>query len=336
MSKIRHDTVTRVVTLDDTEQDPHRCLAGERCRAPETLDDGRHPARTEKPDSVCRRCYSAIRLAVEDLPQDHTDLLEAIGEHQHIPGEKVHGSGDAHTSPLDLIKHDLARDITTQMRIAAQRVHTARGTKGDPPRTITECSQLVSKHLQLLITSPPQLEEEWIGRGESVYIAGRYRAPTRTVQRTGIDTALRLVELRKKARSRLSGVTTKMYQLPASLPGCAECGERLYTNGNKVVCRFCDRDWTAENGGMLTREIEERHELERQRRMEELQAQLDAVTAERDQAWARLDRAATLAEAVDQPEFGQITTHQFGELLAEIIDGHPTPEQRQTASETTE
>lgn len=337
--RIRHDTVARRITIDTTvgADVVHRCLAGPLCKATEMVDNKRRSAPTEKPDSVCRRCYSAIRIAVEDLPGDREDLINSIGEHQHIPGEKVHAS-QGHSAPIDSAKHDLAREISQQLIIAAARVHTARNSAGEPPKTAADCSALVAKHLDLLITSPERLEEEWCGAGESVLSKDvatgkpRYIPNIRIISRPGIDTAMRLVDLRRRARARLAGVSTDMWQLPAHLAGCLDCGERLYTNGHKIMCRACNRDWTEQNGGLFNAEIKRRAEIEKQERMDTLEYLLAEAQHQRDTANARLDRFQRFLNEIGDllPAGVGLGAQQLNQLLAPILEGHPGAEEHET------
>lgn len=346
--KLLHDTITRRITInpDQPDTDPHQCLAGPLCRAPDVTTDEngftqKSPAITEKPDTACRRCYSAIRLAAEDLPQIHADLLDAMGDHQHVPGDKVRGT-QATTLPIDTAKHDLAREITLQLRVAAARVHSARKTDGKPPRNIDECGQLIAKHLHQLITSPEQLEQDWCGPGESVLTRDpetgkpRYMPNIRVVKRQGIDSAMKLVDLRSRARARLSGITTDLWRLPAHFPGCMNCGERLYTNGHKIVCRTCDKDWTEQTGGLFNQHIKQQAELERQQRMEQLTAELAAVTEQRNTAWARLDQIQRLLTELPDvlPAGVGLDAKQLNDILNPLLENHPTPDQRQPPTET--
>lgn len=339
MSKIRHDTVTRRVEIrTDTPDNLHHCLAGPACRSttasqpdPTTGKISRTPATTEKPNTVCRRCYSAIRLAVEELPQDYQDLHAALGEHQHLDGEKVRSSPTP-PSPLDLTKDDLMGEITKYLHMAAARITAT------PPAGLRPCAEIILKHLDKLITSPALPEEEWCGRGESVPVKGEngkvfYRPDTRIIERTGVDTAMKLIDLRSRARARVTGITTGLWRLPVHFPGCMTCGEVLYTNGHKVVCRACDRDWTEQTAGLFNAHIKRQAQIEREQMIEELKTQLAEAITQRDSAWETLDRVAVLAEAVYTPDYDQISKQQFADLLTEIVAEHPTPETRAAEAE---
>lgn len=328
--KIAYDTTAHRVTGDIT----HNCLANSLCRAATTQKDTttgkskRIGATTEKPNTLCRRCFSAIRVAVEDLPQDYADLSEEIGERQRAEGEKVHFTSDP-ASPLDLGKDELMGEIRRGLADAARRVTTITGAH-PANNNVWGYSQLLSNNLHALINSPAEPEEEWCGNGESVQTrnaeTGRieYRPNTRITMRNGIEAGLRLVDLHSRAQSKLNATTNGLRKLPIGMPGCNECGEILYTDGTRVVCRACARDWTEHTAGLYQKERE---------MIEELKAQLAAVTAQRDTAWDQLDRVQVLADAIYLPDYDQVTAHQFGELLADIIKDHPSPETRTATTE---
>lgn len=334
--------VTHHVTGDIT----HQCLAAAACRAatnhtnPTTGRTERIGATTEKPNSICRRCYAAIRIATEDLPQDYQDLADAIGDHQPIQGEKVHGTSDMAT-PLDLVKNALMDDIAQTLANAADRITTLTGRRPQDTRGqghhahIRARAHHIRNNIGALLNSPAEPEEQWVGQGESI----QYRDPetgrltwkpnTQITMRTGIDTALKLVELSSRARARLAGVTNNMWRLPINTPGCINCGESLYTDGHKVICRACARDWTENTFGLIQRQVREDEE----RMIEQLKTQLAEAITQRDQAWERLDRASRLANALREPEWAIVAATQTAGLIDEILDGHPTIESRTTTTE---
>jgi predicted Fe-S protein YdhL (DUF1289 family) len=232
---------------------------------------------------------------------------------------------------MDLSKDELMGEIYRHISSASDRVYriTGRCYKGGstPRKRVAAWSEHISNHLDALIASPVDIEEEWApGKGESVQYRDpdtgkiRYRPDMRVIERNGVDAGLKLVDLHSRAQSILNASTTGLRKLPLGMPGCPDCGEVLYTDGQKVLCRACARDWTEETAGM--------YERERQHVIEELRTQLAAVTAQRDAAWERCDQAQVLADAVYQPDFDQITVVQFGELLTGILKEHPTPEKR--------
>lgn len=352
MTRTHHTTSGLTAVTHHTNGEPtHHCLSGPACRAATTQPDPttgkttRTGAPTDKPNTICRRCRSAIRVAVEDLPTDYDDLAAALGDHQRIDGEKVH-STPTPPIPLDVAKDELMGDIANQLANAADRV--TRATGHHPPDTrghnrsarIHAHAHHTANHLDALIASPPQPEEEWCGTGESVLhrdpTTGRiaYKPNTRIVERSGLDTALRLVELRSRARARLAGTTTGLWRLPAHLPGCTECGEVLYTNGHKVVCRACAKDWTEQTAGLLNAEVKRQAELERAQRMRHLETQLADTIAQRDQAWARLDAVTRFLDEAPHilPPGVGLSPEQLDTALRPYLHGHPPPDQRDTIS----
>lgn len=319
----------------------HRCLAGAACRAAEWIrqdESGRGRKRlgayTEKPDTLCRRCTSDVRRAVEDLPAEYVELAASIGELEHgSSGVKVSASRDLPIL-INARVDALMGDIADALHIAAVRVAAALNC--DAPQAdrrrglnradeVKACSAMIEPNIGKLIGSGTRDEAVWT-KGESVQVTveGRteWRPATKLVKTTGVETALRLSDLHRMARTVLGGPSKPRSRL---LIACTECGAPfLYGDGHRVECDECGTDWTADAFGLLQMEVE--------RREAEVNEQL---AAQRDDAWKRLDKLRELAAAIPEQLGGSLLKpEQVADLLTAIVGDHPTPAERENEEVT--
>lgn len=314
----------------------HLCLADKQCRAstptdqinPKTQLPQRQPATTEKPNTLCRRCTSDVRRAIDELPHDYQQLHSAIGDLTHgSTGIKVTASTDP-PIPFNSRIDALMGDIADQLQIAADRVATALNC--DSPTTermrgrtrkaeIKACATMIASNLPKLLDSPEQDEYIWTGNGESRLQPthdGRYtyQPTTRAIPRTGIQTALKLAELHREARKMLGGPTKPRTRL---MFGCIECGAPyLYQDGPKVECDECGHDWTSDAFGLLHKEIERQE-------MEELKQQIEDLNAVLYQAWLNAEQIHWLAAEREHhlTRIAHFAGHDTPDQLLAVIDG---------------
>lgn len=71
------------------DEQSHRCLSGDNCRARRDELGVLQPALTEKPDTLCPGCHDAHRAAVRRLVSDYVLLRRTIGERGSGGGELV-------------------------------------------------------------------------------------------------------------------------------------------------------------------------------------------------------------------------------------------------------
>lgn len=247
----------------------HVCLAGRDCRAFELVEDHgrqrRQPAATDKPNTLCRRCASDVRRAVEDLPGDYQRLDAAMDDgptHDGPGGPKVRGSTEP-PIPYNVRFDALMAAVAAELTAAASRITVP--TKGTQLYVVTTCSKAVAANVPKLLASPPLMDEVWVNGTER-----------RAVRRSGVDIALALVNLHRQIGAELGGGTdaTKI-RLPY---GCAACGSpSLYQHGYQVTCPGCKKDWTDDAYAELNRELVRRKDEAEMRELEHAKAKLAAL-----------------------------------------------------------
>ncbi|EIU48443.1 hypothetical protein [Mycobacteroides abscessus] len=277
----------------------HECLGGRDCRAFELIEDRgrqrRRPAATDKPNTLCRRCASDVRRAVEDLPGDYQRLDAAMEDgpsHDAPGGPKVRASTEP-PIPYNVRYDALMADIAAELTAAAARITVP--PKGTQLYVVTTCSKAVAANVPKLLASPPLMDEVWINGTER-----------RAIHRSGVDIALALVNLHRQIGAELGGGTdaTKI-RLPY---GCAACGSpSLYQHGYQVTCPDCKKDWTDDAYAELNRELVRRKEEADMRELEHAKAKLAALQRLND----------GLSEIEDQSTL--FTPAQIAQLLDDIL-----------------
>lgn len=261
----------------------HRCIAGRDCRDAESVSEGikviRVPAATEEPDTLCRGCIRRAQYAIEDLPFYYVALHISLGETSRSGGAKV-SSTPVPAIPIDQHRFALMAAISENLDRAAEIVSDALNC--DPPtgkvgRRLENAARMVSTNIDKLLASgdvPLWVWERCDSRcGKKGCDAGEH---LRISDRDGIQTALALRDLHRRARSTI-GEFEKVIRIEAP---CGECGapslQQNPTTGT-VSCKDCGHEWTEELLGLAGRMIK-RQQQEQERDMainEELKARAE-------------------------------------------------------------
>lgn len=98
--------------------DTHRCIADTKCRNSTLIDDERHGALTEKPDTLCPGCLEYIESAVHQLPRDWAELRNTLGERANNIGQKIRSSPTP-AIPMSTRKEALMAEIVDYADYAA-------------------------------------------------------------------------------------------------------------------------------------------------------------------------------------------------------------------------
>jgi hypothetical protein len=284
--------------------DPHRCLAAKHCRAV-TIEDGRRiPAHTDKPDSLCEECTRGVSWVIDDMAGIWLALHAAIGEQTRKQGQKVGGSRSAPinlNTDADALKMAIVEwlvgataGVAAQLNIDDPRPRNHSDT--EHARIVIACTRILSAHVDDLLALPPDDVMVWASGGETEYPGERHvdengipHNGVRIDRLSGVQLALRLTDLRHKAR-KLLNLTNPLDKL--SLP-CPHCNEyelvrthRLqYSSGGKkpsdeetdrIDCGSCGIDWPYSRYQHLCEIWVKDDEMER----EKLQKQLDQTANE--------------------------------------------------------
>lgn len=241
-------------------EDRHACLAGPKCRA-SVVEDGRKlPAKTEAPDTLCRACVKALERALEELPQLWVRLQLALGDKHTGQGQKVSGTRTL-PIPLSTAAEELQAGIVEWLCAAAARV--AEQLNADDPqptsritaehaRIVQACIRLITPHIDKLLASETDAVTVW----------GREGDATTLTDMSGVDIALELKRLHKRAKLLLEGPGGQR-DLPCPLCESLTVHRHVYKNiagkvHDIVVCDSCGKDWDYERYGQIC-EVAERH-----------------------------------------------------------------------------
>ncbi|AII28229.1 DNA binding protein [Mycobacterium phage Sparky] len=118
--------------------DVHRCITGPRCQGRVTEDGKHHPAKTERPQTLCEACLTAHIHAIGRLLRDYAMLHATIGERPTSTGEAVKSSKSP-AIPINVHADRLMADIVEWAQrgalVIARKLNTAppTGSRKLPP-----------------------------------------------------------------------------------------------------------------------------------------------------------------------------------------------------------
>lgn len=305
--------------------DAHRCLAGKDCRDAENIDDPtsgrtiRRGAPITDEAGLCDGCARNAEHAVNDMPSTWVALHMAIGDTSRN-NQKVSISRDA---PI-VINADadaLKMAIVEWLVAAAARVSEILNIEEPQPRNNTDteharviiaCTRIIGPNIDKLIALPADDVMVWLSAAETQYPGERFyldelgtpHIGVKVTPMTGADLALKLTDLRHKARTFLM-ITAPADKL--SLP-CPRCNEYQLTRRHErrrskeidqIECGACGLDWPYEQYRNLTLIWVKEDEMER----EKLQKQLETEKARRELVeWLLAKRDWQLSLALDCPD----------------------------------
>lgn len=285
--------------------DEHRCGAGKRCRARTVVDSESHPAVIAEPTGLCDRCTEAVRRAISDMRETWGALHASIGDQSRRGGgQRVMGSRSAPiniNTDVDALKSALVEWLVA----AAAPISELMGVDDPRPRNQSDaeqsrvtlaCTRILSARIDDLIALPAGPVLVWQG-GRETERPGEFYLDEHGVTQgrdvtlmTGCDIALKLVELRGRARSLLA-LTTPNDRMPVPCPYCNQLElvrsrhtinlvsgetEEVY----EIDCGSCGLNWPYERYEHLCEILAKEDEVER----EKLQKQLDAEKERRELA----------------------------------------------------
>lgn len=273
----------------------HRCMSGEDCRGRVFTDGVQVPALTVKASSVCELCWKAISRAVDDMAETWAALHMAIGDSDRRMGQKVSGS---HSAPInvntdvDALKSEIAQWLVAAASAVAEQINCTgpkprNSSDTEQARIVAVCTDLVGPNIDILLSLGSCEVAVWLGAddtdypGESVRYEsdfGPVYIPNTWIDDfTGVQVALHLVELRRRAR-KLLALTDDHNRLPLPCPRCnaqrslTRRHERLpgHKEIDQISCANCKLDWPYEQYRNLTLIWVRKDEMEREKLEKEL------------------------------------------------------------------
>lgn len=298
----------------------HRCGAGRNCRTATVEDGHRVPAQIAEQQGLCDDCAGAVEFAIDDLADTWLLLNGSIGDQSRRGGQRVKGSRSAPinvNTDVDALK----ASIVEWMVAAAAPISESLGVQDPRPvnnsdseqyRVVVACSRILSAKVDDVITAPAHDVMIWQGPADTEHPGEFYRdehgiTHGRTIATmTGVEIALKLVDLRRSARSLLA-LTSPHDKMSLPCPHCnayelvrSHRAIRLVSGKSKEIdqidCGNCKLQWPYERYQQLCLIWVKEDEMER----EKLQRQLDSERARREFAeWMLAKRDWQFGLALD-------------------------------------
>lgn len=234
-------------------REEHRCRRAERCFDVQTIEGvgkkKRAGALINVQNGLCMACTAQVTRAIEELPEDYTDLMVHVGRGDTAGGEKVAGSRDLPV-PISVGVHDLAAAIVTEAatwaELVAERLNVdwdsdAMDHHARPGFVLNRATRILTTSVSVLLALQPTDVPEWADNG------WYYNFGTRD----GIDGATTMLELHQRARAAL-GKTKLTHRLPAPCPSCDHLTLVRQNGADHVDCQHCHRTWTEQDYQRLT------------------------------------------------------------------------------------
>lgn len=310
----------------------HRCLAANGCRGAENVDDPttgrtiRQAATIADEHGLCEACRNVAEHTINDLTETWLALHIAIGDTSRRLNQKVTISRAAPinlNTDADALKVSIvewvsaaAARVADQLNIQHDYEHAGpeprNNSDTEHARALIAAARILGPNIDKLIAQPSDAVTVWLTPAESDHPGESipytsptgqtaYRPNTRVQPMSGAELALKLIELRLKARSFLM-LTTPADKLSLPCPRCNqyELTRRHERRGSREVdqieCGACDLNWPYEQYRNLTLIWVRDDEMER----EKLQKQLDTEKSLRELAeWLLAKREWQITLALD-------------------------------------
>lgn len=307
----------------------HRCLAGTGCRGAVSVDDSttgktmRQAALIEQEHGLCDGCRNNVEHTINDLTETWLALHMAIGDTSRRLNQNVSISRAAPinlNTEADALKVAIVEWVSAAAARVAEQLNIQRdddrpgvearnATDTEAARVMIAATRILGPNIDRLIELPADNVMVWLTSKETQYPGelkyvdenGTTHIGWRVEPMTGAELALKLIELRRKARSFLA-LTTPLDKL--SLP-CPRCNQYELTRKHErrrnreidqIDCGACSLNWPYEQYRNLTLIWVRDDEMER----EKLQKQLDTERERREMAeWVLAKREWQLSLALD-------------------------------------
>lgn len=240
----------------------HRCARGDRCKNRMPLRDEAGAAtgyflaaQIEIPRGLCARCISDVEHALNHLTGDVVELTMHLGKTGQAGGVMVSSSFD-HPVPIQVNLEALRAEIDSELQAWAEPVAEILGIEWDTdsmhrtrmaPR-VQRAAHLLARSVSTLLALPETEHPAW-GNGLPVWDVEL--GCQDTTVRDGVDGALHLIELHRRAYAAL-GRTEYVERLPHPCPWCNWITLIRRNGQDNVECENCHKivrrellDWLA-------------------------------------------------------------------------------------------
>lgn len=239
----------------------HRCLRAHQCGDHEpTPGGGRLGAATAAPDSLCPTCERRTGQAVAELPRLYVDLAAMVGD-RSAAGEHVSGTREPPTpvrldvlalqADIDATVSAWAAPVAARCRLDWDAARVRRWRAG--PR-VTRAAHILSSNLDAFLRLPAAPIRVWAD-GHGVI----------TVKASGVDGALRLLQLHQRGRRLVTGGTGDA-RLPVPCPQCEAPALTRRNGADQVSCAACGSSWPESDYRRLCLVLADDYRAERPRR----------------------------------------------------------------------
>lgn len=234
----------------DPEPSAHRCAQGKFCqdREPVRDTDGRHtgtwlPRRINVERGVCDYCTHQVQHALSQLTGHVVQLTAQLGQRGGAAETLVTSTRDLPV-PISLTFDALRTEIDEELQAWVEPVAEVLGVEWDTAAMgrarqlfrVQRAADLLYNAVEVLLALPPQEHPAW-ENGEPKPDPDEPGVQA-TIVRDGVDGALALFDLHRRARAIL-GLTE--YVVRVVLP-CTRCGLRTLVRHNGedfVICENC-------------------------------------------------------------------------------------------------
>lgn len=186
---------------------------------------------------MCPDCVLDVERQIRRLPKDVDELTELIAATGSSTDAKVAGSRDLQV-PIRLSIEALRAEIDFELQFWAEVLGMETQASCRLEYRVAKAAGFLVPRVDTLLQLGPQERSAWTPDGEPLR---DWWGNREVIERTGIEGALRLIELHHRVR-RAAGRTRLVHRLT---PACPWCDQRALVrhNGSDVVeCEGCGKE----------------------------------------------------------------------------------------------
>lgn len=227
--------------MPDQHPIPHRCRRGPHCFERKRLDDNQiYGAPIPAADGLCPACHRHVESALlRELVTDYVELDMALGHTGNAGGPLVSGTRELPV-PIQLVVEATQAKMVDTATCWAESVAEVLRVGWDtqeigrtrPGVRLQRATHLLADSLPVLLALRDVTHLVWTDDGQLT-----------AVDRDGLDGAIALLDLHRRARSVL-GCTRHVNRLRTPCPACKRQALK-HADGNDIVtCAACGEWWT--------------------------------------------------------------------------------------------
>jgi hypothetical protein len=226
----------------DLVQLDHRCYRGEHCSERKRINGAFQPVEIAAFRGLCVTDTSQLRWAIEDMSRLYQELGDVLSDEptKGGGGEKVSHTASLQV-PLDLHIQALQAEIDHELLCWADPVAERLGISWDmesmrnrrPHTRIAVSAHLLAHALPVLLSLREVAKLTWTTTDER----------PATVERDGLDGALELLHLHRRARQG-AGYRGDVHTMPTPCPRCERTTLQRRDGAELVTCAYCRQTWS--------------------------------------------------------------------------------------------